>query len=49
MDHTQGNRRMERELVLKSDEHSRLTALLMLLWAGFWTGVVLCGFVLFMH
>jgi hypothetical protein len=49
MDNTQGNRSVERELVLKHDEQSQLSALLMLLWAGFWTGVVLCAFVLLMH
>jgi hypothetical protein len=49
MDNTQGNRTVERELVLKNDNQSQLSTLLMLIWAGFWTGVVLCGFVLFLH
>ena len=49
MDNTQGKRSVERQLVLKHDEQSQLSTLMMLIWAGFWTGVVLCGFVLFMH
>ena len=47
MDNTQGKRSVER--VLKHDEESQLSTLLMLLWAGFWTGVVSCGFVWLMH
>ena len=49
MDNRQGNRVVERELVLKNDEQSQLSFVVMLVWAGFWTGVVSFGFVLLMH
>ena len=36
------------EITLKSRKEPRLTAWT-LVWAGFWTGVLLCGFVLLMR
>lgn len=49
MDNTQGNRSVERKFVLKNAKQPQLSTLMMLIWAGFWTGVVLCGFVLLMR
>jgi hypothetical protein len=45
MDNIQGNMYVENEYVLKIDRQPRMS-ILMLVWAGFWTGVLLCGFVL---
>ena len=45
MDNIQGDIFVEREFVLKSEKQPRLS-ILMLVWAGFWTGLLLCGFVL---
>ena len=39
---------VEREYVLKGEQQPRLS-ILMLMWAGFWTGVLLCGFVLLLR
>jgi hypothetical protein len=39
---------LEPEFSLKSREEPRLTVWT-LIWAGFWTGVLLCGFVLVMR
>lgn len=39
---------LEPEFTLKNREEPRLTVW-MLIWASFWTGVLLCGFVLLMR
>ena len=48
MDNIQDDIFVERELVLKSERQPRLS-IFMLMWAGFWTGILLCGFVLLLR
>jgi hypothetical protein len=47
MDNLTNDLAPENAFILKNHKESRHT-ILMLMWAGFWTGVVLCGFVLLM-
>ena len=48
MDNIQSDLSPENAFILKNHRDPRHTVW-MLMWAGFWTGVVLCGFVLLMR